>query len=208
MGHYMAMVMNGTGNGAGRARARGGSYPSGEMCAHAGCTEPGDYRAPLQRPGSAFAPPSGPPRWQYFCLEHVRAFNAGWNYFEGLEGEELWQAQSAYPVWERETRAFAHNAFAEGPDRVEDALGILRWKAGAAREAPRRQLSAQDRQALSRLGLGNDAGLADVKARYRELARKYHPDVNQGRRDHESRLQVLNAAYTHLKQSPAFKQSS
>lgn len=138
----------------------------------------------------------------------MRAFNAGWNYFEGLEGEDLWQAQSAYPNWERETRAFAHNAFADGPDRTEDALGVLRWKTGARAARPRRVLSPQDRQALSRLGLDDDASFVDIKSRYRELARRYHPDANQGRRDHESRLQALNAAYTHLKQSSAFRQSS
>lgn len=194
-------------NNTGKARARGGSYPSGRACAQPGCAEAGDYRAPVDRPGSAYAPPSGPPRWQYFCLEHVREFNAGWNYFSGLEGDELWRAQSPYPNWERETRAFAHNAFGAGPDRTADALGILRWKTGRPRES-RRALSSQDRQALSRLGLEDDVTMVEIRTRYRELARRYHPDANQGRRDHESRLQALNAAYTHLKQSPAFKQSS
>lgn len=188
-------------------RLRGGSYPSGKTCASPGCTLSGDYRAPVRKPGSAFAGPSGPPEWQYLCLDHVRAFNQSWNYFEGLEGDDLWEAQNRYPNWERETHAFAHNAFADGPDRTDDALGVLRWKMRADTRPPRR-LSAEDRQALSRLGLGEDADLDQVKGRYRELARKYHPDANQGRRDHESRLQALNAAYTHLKQSPAFKQSS
>jgi hypothetical protein len=184
---------------------KGGRFPSGQPCAEPGCTCAGDYRAPADRPGSAGAASSGPARWQYFCLDHVRAFNAQWNYFDGLEGEALWQAQNrAWPVWEREARAFA----AHGADggRVEDSLGLLRWKTAATEHRP--QLSREDRAALARLGLGNGAGLDEIKARYRELARRYHPDANGGRRDHESRLQALNAAYTHLKQSAAFRQSS
>ena len=171
-------------------RAKGGSFPSGRTCAAAGCALPGDYRAPLAPPSGAFAP--GPPQWQYLCLDHVRAFNAGWNYFEGLEGEALWQAQQRpYARWEAEARGFAARRGAAGP-------------APSARACP---LSGDDRDALARLGLGPGASMAEVKARYRALARRYHPDANQGRRDHESRLQALNAAYTHLKQSPAFKSS-
>ncbi len=138
----------------------------------------------------------------------MREFNASWNYFAGLEGEELWEAQSADNNWERETRSFAHNAFAGGPDRVEDALGVLRWRRAARATRPACPLSREDREALNHLGLDSSADLDAVKSRYRELARRYHPDANDGRRDHESRLQALNAAYTHLKRSSAFKQSS
>ncbi|MFA7440683.1 MAG: DnaJ domain-containing protein [Sphingomonadaceae bacterium] len=192
----------------GTTKPKGGSYPSGTPCASPGCDLGGDYRAPVRKPGSAYAPPAGPPQWQYFCLDHVREFNASWNYFAGLEGEELWEAQSADNNWERETRSFAHNAFAGGPDRVEDALGVLRWRRAARATRPACPLSREDREALNHLGLDSSADLDAVKSRYRELARRYHPDANDGRRDHESRLQALNAAYTHLKRSSAFKQSS
>jgi hypothetical protein len=183
-------------------RAKGGAYPGDRPCAHPGCTEPGDYRAPLHRPGSSLAPPSGPPEWQYLCLDHVRAFNAGWNYFEGLDEATIWQAQTPYPSWDRATRAFAHNAAAGGPDRVEDMLGVLRWKTELG---PRPAgLSREDRQALSKLGLPETATLKEVKAKYRQLARRYHPDSNQGSRAHEARFQALTEAYAWLESSPSF----
>jgi hypothetical protein len=188
-------------------RAKAGSFPGDRPCAHPGCKDPGEYRAPLSRPGSAFAPPSGPPQWQYFCLEHVRAFNAGWNWFEGLDADAIWQAQTPYPTWDRETRAFAHNlrqgASLDGIDRVEDALGVLRWKAAAARTKP--TLGAADRRALAALGLGEDATLADIKAKYRALARRYHPDSNAGSRAHEARFQALTEAHDQLIRSAAFR---
>jgi hypothetical protein len=185
-------------------RGKGGAYPGERPCAHAGCREAGDYRAPVHRPGSSLAPPSGPPQWQYFCLDHVRAFNAGWNYFEGMDQETIFQAQTPYPSWDRETRAFAHNAFGEGVDRVEDTLGVLRWKtATAARTAS--SLSREDRQALAKLGLPDSATLKEVKAKYRQLARRYHPDANGGDRSHEARLQALTEAQAHLAASASFK---
>lgn len=182
---------------------RGGAFPGNRPCAHPGCDQPGDYRAPRHRPGSAFEPPSGPPDWQYLCLEHVRAFNASWNWFEGMSEEAIRTAQTPYPGWERETRAFAHNAMA-GEDRIEDMLGILSWRS-ATRPGGASPLTSADRQALAKLGLPETATLDEVKAAWRRLARRYHPDANSGDRRHEARFQALREAQAHLASSPTFR---
>ncbi len=183
-------------------RAKGGAFPGEFGCAHPGCPEPGDYRAPVRKPQSAFAGPSGPPEWQHFCLEHVREFNAKWNYFDGMSEDAIWQAQTPYPSWDRETRAFAHNAMADD-SRIDDMLGVLRWKTAAA-QAAQSHLSREDRQALSKLGLEETATLKEVKAKYRQLARRYHPDANDGSRQHEAQFQALTEAYSHLENSGSF----
>lgn len=185
-------------------KSKGGAYPENRACAHPACEEPGDYRAPVRKPGSALLAPSGPPQWQYFCLQHVREFNAGWNWFEGMDQDEIWQAQTPYPSWDRETRAFAHNAMA-GDERIDDMLGVLRWKAAAAAARPESRLSREDRQSLAKLGLPETATLKEVKAKYRVLARRYHPDANSGSREHEARFQALTEAYAQLETSPAFR---
>lgn len=193
----------------GRMRTKGGAFPGDRPCAQPGCPERGDYRAPRDRPGSSFAPPAGPPRWQYFCLEHVRAFNAGWNYFDGLDEDSLWEGPSPYPNWDRETRAFATNLgnglFGHGADRVADALGVLHWKSEAAASAGTPPLSREERQALAKLGLPETATVAEVKAKYRALARRYHPDANKGSREHEAHFQALTEAYAVLESSPRFR---
>lgn len=182
--------------------SRGGRYPGDRPCAHPGCTEAGEYRAPLHRPGSAFASPSAPPEWQYFCLAHVRAFNASWNWFEGMTAEEIWQAQSPYPRWEREVEGLARHADPRRPAaRLDDPLGVLRWRTGE--RAPAR-LPAADRRALELLGLTETATAADVKRRYRALVRRYHPDSNGGDRRHEGRLQAVRDAHDQLMKSRAF----
>ncbi len=187
-------------------KARGGAYPGDRPCAHDGCSEAGDYRAPVRKPGSAFAAPSGPPEWQYFCLEHVREFNAKWNYFEGLDPDTVWHQETAYPSWDRETRAFAHN-LKHGGDadvRVEDVHSVLRWKQESARARSASPLTPADRQALSKLGLPETATMDEVKAKYRQLARRYHPDANKGSREHEARFTALTEAYGHLEASASF----
>ena len=44
-----------------------------------GCNKPGEYRAPKNR---------GLKEYYWFCLEHVQAYNAKWNYYEGEDDEE------------------------------------------------------------------------------------------------------------------------
>ena len=48
-------------------------------CDFPGCNKPGEYRAPKNR---------GLKEYYWFCLEHVQAYNAKWNYYEGEDDEE------------------------------------------------------------------------------------------------------------------------
>jgi molecular chaperone DnaJ len=47
------------------------------------------------------------------------------------------------------------------------------------------------------LGVRTDATWEDIKRAYRDLARQYHPDLNQSQRATE-KMQEINAAYAHL----------
>jgi DnaJ-class molecular chaperone len=51
---------------------------------------------------------------------------------------------------------------------------------------------------LELLGLGGDATTDAIKRRYRELARRYHPDVNPGDERAHARFRAILAAYQWL----------
>jgi hypothetical protein len=183
----------------GRSEAQG-------LCAHPGCCEPGEFRAPAGR-GPSF---DGPGDWRWLCLDHVRAFNAGYNYFQGMSPDEIEAANNPYGGWDRETRAFATGGGDRPPKWADfadplDAIGA-RFRRSQA-EGPRtdgRELSAQDRTSLKTLGLGTDTDRRQLRERYAELVRRYHPDRNGGDRTHEKALQAVIEAYTQLKSRPAF----
>ncbi|MEO8724347.1 MAG: DnaJ domain-containing protein [Sphingobium sp.] len=178
-------------------------------CAVAGCHETGEFRAPPLDDGTG--PADRPPQWRWLCLDHVRAFNAGYNFFSGMSADEIEAAQRPYAGWERETRAFSTNATSPAPKWQDfaDPLDAIsaRFKERmreAAQRADGRILSPDDRKALKVLHLGVDADRKMLRSRYTELARRYHPDHNGGDRGHEKALQDVIAAYTHLRKAPAF----
>src|SRR5881397_3297280 len=45
------------------------------------------------------------------------------------------------------------------------------------------------------LGVKRDASEKEIRAAYRKLARKHHPDVNPGDKAAESRFKEINSAY-------------
>ncbi len=48
------------------------------------------------------------------------------------------------------------------------------------------------------LGVARDAKLREIKKKYRELAKKYHPDANNGSKKAEIQFKVLSEAYSTL----------
>jgi curved DNA-binding protein CbpA len=174
-----------------------------QHCAEPGCDAPGEFRAP----GADRADFDGPGEWRWFCLDHVRAFNSGYNYFDGMSADEISAAQNPYGGWDRETRAFAANGSSPGPRWADftdplDAIGA-RFRAPRAR-SDGREASEADRKHLRVLGLGLDADRKALRMRYAELVRRYHPDRNGGDRSHEKALQAVIEAYTALKGRPIF----
>ncbi|MBX9860517.1 MAG: J domain-containing protein [Sphingomonas sp.] len=172
-----------------------------------GCDAPGEFRAPPE----AGARSDAPPAYRWLCLDHVREFNARYNFFAGMTPDEINAAQRPYAGWERETRAFATAGADRPPPWADftdplDAIGARfreRMREGAARKDGK-PLSDGDRRALRVLGLGTDADRRALRTRYSELVRQYHPDRNGGDRGFEGKLQDVIAAYQLLRKSAAF----
>ena len=67
------------------------------VCEHPQCERAGEFRAP--NPYGRSSGPNGPGDYLWFCLDHVREFNAGYDWFEGMSADEISKAQSPLNVW-------------------------------------------------------------------------------------------------------------
>lgn len=188
-------------------RFHGRVHDSERTCDHPGCIESGEFRAP--KTGHRRGGFDGPGDYHYLCLDHVREFNARYNFFRGMSEDDIWRAQRPGAGWERETRAFASNGADPAPhwqgfvDPL-DAIGARFRKAVRIGRKDGRPLSDRDRENLQILGLDADADRKALRQRYAKLVRDYHPDKNGGDRSHEQLLLRVIDAYTELKRAPAF----
>lgn len=188
-------------------RFHGRAHDSERICDHPDCIEPGEFRAP--KTGHRRGGFDGPGDYHWLCLDHVREFNAKYDYFAGMSEDQIHDAQRPWSGWERETRAFAGNGASPTPRWADftDPLDAIGARFRTAVRAPRpdgKPLSDRDRRNLQVLGLGSDADRKALRSRYAELVRKYHPDRNGGDRSHEKMLRRVIDAYTQLKTAPAF----
>lgn len=192
-----------------REKFHGRFENKGKACEAPGCPEAGEFRAPgARRPGF-----DGPGDWRWFCLEHVRQFNAGYDWFEGMTADEILAAQSPVAGWAMETKAFRADAGVDGVPRWADFADPLEAIGARAETISRRtrarhhgsasgdRFNAREHEALGTMGLGPQTDRAALRRRYAELVRRYHPDRNGGDRRHEGRLGQVVEAYQLLRRA-------
>jgi len=175
-------------------------------CEAPGCGEAGEFRAP----GVRTAGFDGPGDWRWLCLEHVREFNAEYDWFEGMTADEILEAQSPIAGWRNQARAFRPDAngvprwadFDDPLDAIGARAGDIRRRAAGQQEMFR--FTPKEREALGVMGLGPQTDLHALRKRYSVLVRRYHPDRNGGDRSHEGLLQRVLEAYQLLRKSRAF----
>jgi DnaJ domain len=182
-----------------------------ERCAIYGCPHEGEFRAPLSHRPSL----DGPQPWRWLCLEHIREFNASYDYFAGMSADQIYAAQTPMHGWETESRTFRAAGSADLPPRWADfkdpvdAIGArFRQRMDEAREEQRQaadpRFTREQHRALKLMGLTADCDRRTLRRRYAELLRRYHPDRNGGDRSHEKALQAVIEAYTELRKAAAF----
>jgi curved DNA-binding protein CbpA len=177
--------------------------PAARLCAMSGCRAAGTHRAPKGRhlEGEYF----------WFCLDHVREYNKSYNYFSGMNDAAIQAFQKEATIGHRPTWRMGVDARA---DEAQRPTG--RFKFGFAEredpfhlfgegfqtrqaEAPGRKVRNMELKSLQVLGLDAKASPVEIKARYKLLVKRHHPDANGGDRSLENRLREIIQAYSYLK---------
>jgi hypothetical protein len=189
-----------------RPRREEKPHVEGPRCDWEGCSEPGLFKAPKGHRAEG--------QYFNFCKDHVRHYNNTFNFFAGMEADEMdahltKTAQTdGRPTWGMGTKPGAGPAkaaprvHARGT-RFHDPLGVFARAARASARAPQTErvkpVQALDKRALETLGLEAGAKSDDIKKAYKALVKIHHPDANGGDRSTEDRLRAVIVAYTHLK---------
>lgn len=174
--------------------------PAGPKCQWDGCDRIGAQRAPVGRNAEGL--------FLFFCQEHVKLYNRGYNYSSDLSEPAVARyqkeaASGARQVWgtvveaprelpipstERSGSAKASNARKSSEQRKEQT-----------RELAARRLRVLEAKAFETLGLHPESTPQEIRSRYKERLKMHHPDVNQGNRTAEADLRAAIDAHKILK---------
>lgn len=181
-----------------KPRAEAVRPDEGPGCDYSGCGRKGQFRAPKGRDHEG--------QFFRFCLDHVREYNQSYNYFAGMSDFAVRAFQKEdltghRPTWNVGVNGIAH------PGSQIDAATLLRARLERirrAREAAMRGPGPKKPgilalRALETLGLDENAGRAEIRTRFKEMAKRLHPDLNDGDRSREDKLRAIIDAYNYLK---------
>src|SRR5689334_18308456 len=91
--------------------------PPVRLCDHPGCEAGGDFRAPRSRLELD--------RYYWFCLAHVRAYNAAWNYYAGMSEAEIEAEIRNDTTWQRPSWPLGSRQGPFAQMRWRDPFGVF-----------------------------------------------------------------------------------
>lgn len=165
--------------------------PAERICDWPRCALPGEFRAPKDRsPATGF--------W-WFCLQHIRRYNANWDYFRGMSEAEIDDFRDSSQTWHRPTWQLGSQ---REKREWRDPFGFSgvgpSFRGNHAPGPLTRPLRRKDILALRTLGLDESSSSEQVRKQYARLVKLYHPDTNEGDNSCANRLRAVVEAYNHL----------
>ncbi|HEY4981845.1 MAG TPA: J domain-containing protein [Pseudolabrys sp.] len=171
----------------------------GPACEWHGCKEKGTNRAPKGR--------NTENQYWRFCLKHVREYNQSYNFFSGMSDAAVMAYQKDAITGHRPTWKMGTGKGKVRPDLStfgtrDDPFGLFGEGMRTEQQQQRaeaRPIRNAERKALDKLGLDIGATPQQVKLRFKELVKQFHPDANGGDRSTEERLVEVIQSYNYLK---------
>jgi len=170
----------------------------GRKCDRTGCVGEGAHKVPKSKNnlGEHF----------WLCQAHAREHNEHWDFFAGMSEKEIESFRidaltGHRPTWTMGKRAARMRDGHDNPSRL-DPFGVFSDVAERPKaRPPERKLTRLQLVALETMSLEPSATLQEIKARYKELVKRFHPDANGGDRGAEERLKQVIKAYGVLRAS-------
>ena len=163
------------------------------ICDWNNCSKEGSYKAPIEKDNSK--------KFRLLCLIHVKEFNKNWNYFQGMNDNQIYDFIKSDMTWHKPTQSFSSS----------DNFFTILWNNALKDELNKYKLNGKfdhisnfkfnhnDLKAFSILGLSVGLKWEKIQEKFKKLVKKFHPDMNSGNKKYEDKLKVITLAYTQLK---------
>ena len=163
------------------------------ICDWNNCFEIGEYKAPIEKDNTK--------NYRLLCLNHVKEFNKNWNYFSGMNDDQICEFLKSDMTWHKQTQSFSSS----------DNFFKILWNNALKDEFDKSKLNGQfsymnqfkftnnDIKAFGILGVSVGLKWSKIHEKFKKLVKKLHPDMNAGNKKFEERLKIITLAYTQLK---------
>ena len=165
-----------------------------KKCDNSDCNNPGEYRAPMSR--------SNLYNYYYLCLSHVTEYNKSWDFYKGLNVDQIELSMRKDTVWDRPSWPLKGN-----PKKVIDQIDAfldndytLFEKEKEIRDFLNHKiydenLTKKDHESLKILELQMPISVDEIKKKYKKLVKIFHPDVNSNNIEAENKFKEITEAY-------------
>ena len=153
-----------------------------KYCEWGNCQKKGEYKAPTSRDKLR--------EFKWFCLEHVKKYNKGWDYFKGRTSDEIYNEISNDALWHRPTwEKIKQYQFLDDYNINENTNG---FRSKSKNKVNNTKLE----NSLKILKIKLPIKISMLKKQYKKMVKKFHPDVNKN--NSEENIIKLNNAYSEL----------
>ena len=164
------------------------------LCDHNHCIELGEYKAPKSRIKLN--------EYYLFCLKHVTDYNKSWDFYKGLNVDQIELSIRKDAIWDRpswplkgnpnniisQLKEFFNNDYSLF-EKEKDFQNFLKNK------TVEEKLNNEEYKSLKILELSLPISLEKIKKKYKKLVKIFHPDVNDNNKKAENHFKEINEAY-------------
>ena len=163
------------------------------ICDWDNCNEIGEYKAPVEKDNSK--------KFRMLCLEHVKEFNKNWNYFSGMDNNQIIEFLRSDITWHKPTQSFSSsdNFFKIlWNNAMKDELNKTNFK-DHLNHMNQFKFNHSDMKAFNILNISVGIKWEKIQEKFKKLVKKFHPDMNAENKKFDEKLKSITLAYTQLK---------
>ena len=161
-----------------------------KRCDEKGCSEAGKFIAP-KSPGSS--------EKYFFCLKHIKLYNKRWNFFAGKSQAEIYNFQKNDFFEGKPTSPFSDGMKSKIKFEFNYFVDKEKLKFSEKRKkfekVDKLIFNADVESSLRLMKLNKDFNEKDLKKMYKQLVKKFHPDVKNNIKNKEKIIKKINNAY-------------
>ena len=163
-------------------------------CDKVDCNEKGEFKAPKSRLLLN--------EYYFFCIEHIKEYNKSWDFYKGLNVNQIESSMRDDVIWNRPSWPLKGNPykiieqinsyFSENLEEFADDKNNTQYFRNKLLDE---KLTMEENKALSNLNLKLPLSLEKIKKNYKKLVKIFHPDVNGNNKKAEDKFKEINKSY-------------